>query len=183
MESGIQPPSGPAPQPVSEQVLWEGSPSQWQNVGFYLLMLLLALVIVPILWLWKSSPSHPQNSGLYLMIFAGWMILPLTFFIARWVETRSRRMTISNQRLRLRTGVFNRKTEDLELYRVKDLSLEEPFWDRMVGMSNIRVYSTDISTSFIELRGLKNGASIYEQLRAAVEARRASRRVGITELE
>lgn len=51
---------------------------------------------------------------------------------------------ITEDRLSFRKGIFNVTTQFIELYRVKDLELTEPFIYRFFGLSNIKVYSSDV---------------------------------------
>jgi uncharacterized membrane protein YdbT with pleckstrin-like domain len=76
-----------------------------------------------------------------------------------------------------RSGVFNRKTEEIELYRVRDSSLDEPLLLRLFGAGNVVVYAIDSSAPTIVLRGVRAAADVRQKLRAAVEAVREQKRV------
>ncbi|MEZ5300332.1 MAG: PH domain-containing protein [Verrucomicrobiales bacterium] len=52
---------------------------------------------------------------------------------ARW-NTKFYNYELTNERLKLSTGVLNRKTDVLELYRVKDMELEKPLHFRIFGL-------------------------------------------------
>jgi uncharacterized membrane protein YdbT with pleckstrin-like domain len=84
---------------------------------------------------------------------------------------------LTSQRLVLRSGVFNRKTEEIELYRVRDSSLDEPLLLRLFGAGNIVLYAIDTSAPTIVLRGVRGAAEVRQKLRAAVEATRDQKRV------
>jgi uncharacterized membrane protein YdbT with pleckstrin-like domain len=137
-----------------EEVIWEGSSSQVRNLHIYLLCALLSVLIVPII-----------------------------YAIVKWIQLRCRRYEVTTQRVRIRQGVFSKRTDELELYRVKDSTVLEPFWQRMFGIGNIVITTNDTTTPTLTLEALPHAPEIREKLRAAVEECRDRKRVRIAELE
>ena len=133
-----------------EQVVWTGTPSQWQNFGWFVACVLL----IPIPWaLWK------------------------------WLETRNTIYTLTSERLKFTRGVLSKTTEDLELYRVRDTKFQQSFWERMVGLGEIELYTTDETTSTIHLGFIRDAEAVREKMRALVEARRDAKRVRYLDAE
>jgi uncharacterized membrane protein YdbT with pleckstrin-like domain len=128
--------------------------------------------------LWKGSPSQAVNFGTYLLcLLLCWLVVPIFYALWRWIDTRMTEYELTSQRLVLRSGVFNRKTEEIELYRVRDSSLDEPLLLRLFGAGNIVLYAIDSSAPTIVLRGVRMAADVRQKLRAAVEAVREQKRV------
>ena len=128
--------------------------------------------------LWKGSPSQVVNLGAYLLcLLLFWLVVPIFYALWRWIDTRMTEYELTSQRLVLRSGVFNRKTEEIELYRVRDSSLDEPLFLRLFGTGNIVLYATDASAASFVLRAVKAAADVRQKLRAAVEAARDQKRV------
>jgi uncharacterized membrane protein YdbT with pleckstrin-like domain len=128
--------------------------------------------------LWKGSPSQAVNFGTYLLcLLLCWLVVPIFYALWRWIDTRMTEYELTSQRLVLRSGVFNRKTEEIELYRVRDSSLDEPLLLRLFGAGNILLYAIDSSAPTIVLRGVRMAADVRQKLRAAVEAVREQKRV------
>lgn len=127
---------------------------------------------------WKGSPSQVINFGTYVLcgLFC-WLIVPIVIAVARWIETRNRVYELTTERILITTGVFGKRTEQLELYRVKDLTLEEPFWKRMFGVGDIRLITSDPINPHLLLEALPNTKELKEQLRQNVEACRDRKRV------
>jgi uncharacterized membrane protein YdbT with pleckstrin-like domain len=147
--------TGSVPAPSStEQVIWTGSSSQVRNLHIYLLCALLCVLVIPIF-----------------------------YAIAKWIQLRARVYELTTQRIRIRQGVFSKRTDELELYRVKDSTVYEPFWQRMFGLGNIVVTTNDTTTPTLLLEALPNARDIREKLRAAIEECRDRKRVRIAELE
>ena len=137
-----------------EQPIWEGSSSQIRNLHIYLLCALLCVLVIPIF-----------------------------YAIAKWIQLRARHYEITSQRVRIRQGVFSKRTDELELYRVKDSTVFEPFWQRLFGLGNIVVTTNDATTPTLTLEALPHAAETREKLRAATEECRDRKRVRIAEIE
>lgn len=151
------------PARVSEELLWKGSPSQVLNLGKYLIALLLAAGIAV--------------GGIFFPPAWAALILPLGWALWIFIETRSVRHELTTERIRLYAGVFNQKMDDVELYRVKDTSMERPFWYRMFGLSTLIIETSDRSQPRIEIKAVGDGDNLRETLRKQVEFWRDRKRV------
>lgn len=132
----------------NEEILWSGTPSQLINIKCYTLC------------------------GLFF-----WTILPLFVMYWRYLKTRNTKFEITSQRLIIKEGVFNKKTEQIELYRVKDIHLEEPLLMRIFGLGNIRLDTSDKEFSEELLPAMKDAAWLKDKIRDTVEALRVKRNV------
>lgn len=148
---------------VSEEVLWKGSPSQVLNLGKYLLVLLLAIGIAV--------------GGFFFPPAWAALILPALWALWIYIETRSIHHELTTERIRLTQGIFNRKLDDVELYRVKDTSMERPFWYRFFGLSTLIIETSDRSQPRIEIKAVRDGDNLRETLRKQVEFWRDKKRV------
>ncbi len=123
---------------------------------------------------WTGTPSQMQNLGWYIACL---LLIPIPWAIWRWAVTRNTVYTLTDQRLSIRRGVFNRVTEDLELYRVRDTRLEQTFFERLFGLGEVVLFTTDTSTPELHLPWLKDAALLRETVRKFSEARRDAKRV------
>ena len=128
--------------------------------------------------LWKGSPSQVVNLGTYLLcLLLCWLVVPIFYALWRWIDTRMTEYELTSQRLVLSSGVFNRRTEEIELYRVRDTSLDEPLLLRLFGAGIVVVFATDSSTPSFVLRAVRGASAVRQKLRAAVEVARDQKRV------
>ena len=134
--------------------------------------------------IWAGSSSQVRNLHIYMLcgLFC-WLIVPIFYALAQWVLLRSRYYELTTQRLRIRQGVFSKRTDELELYRVNDSTVYEPFWQRFFGVGNIVITTNDTSSPSITLEALPNAPEIREKLRTAIEQCRERKRVRVTEME
>lgn len=148
-----------------ETSLWKGSTSLLVYFWSYLIWLLIAAAII-------VGATLALNPLLYLAL-----IVPITGILLRWMMTRSTIYELTTQRLRKTTGLLSKKLDELELYRVKDSTLEQPFLLRLFGLGNITIVSSDASLPTLVLEAVPSAYEVREKLRAAVEAERDRKRV------
>ena len=127
--------------------------------------------------LWKGTSSQLKNCGLFVACI---LLIPIPWALAAWLRTKCRVYTLTNERLLIESGVFNKTHETLELYRVRDLQHTEPFFLRLFGLQNIHLLATDLTTGNIVLDYLPKAAGLPDKLRAQIEACRG--RKGVREL-
>jgi uncharacterized membrane protein YdbT with pleckstrin-like domain len=162
------PNQSPTPQ---ETLVWRGTPSQWTNFGTYLFCLILAAGVGVAYYFVKP----PQQ--LILLV----LIVPVFWAICRWIATRCHRYEITSERVKITTGLLSRKTQELELYRVRDYSIVEPFWLRLVGRGNVVLVTADSTNPTFVLRAVPRVAELKDQIRANTERMRQRR--GVRSLE
>ncbi len=148
---------------MSEEILWKGSPSQVLNLGKYLIALALVAGITV--------------GGLFFPPAWIALVLPLGWAGWVWLETRCIRHVLTTERIKLYEGVLNQKLDDVELYRVKDTSMERPFWLRIFGLSTLVIETSDRSQPRIEIKAVRDGKNLRELLRKQVEYWRDRKRV------
>lgn len=132
--------------------------------------------------IWSGSPSQWVNFPLYVLcLLFFWLVVPLFVMAWKWLVLKNTTYELSSQRLKLRQGVLNKDMNDLELYRVRDYKLEQPFFLRLLGLSNITLNTSDSTTPMVVLRAVPGGESLRDQIRAAVEQCRIAK--GVREID
>jgi uncharacterized membrane protein YdbT with pleckstrin-like domain len=105
----------------------------------------------------------------YAYLFIG---LLKSFWI--FLNIRFNKIKVSNQRLIEENGIFSKITNELELFRVKDIVFEQPFLMRLVGLY---IITSDKTSPQVSLTGIKGGKSLKEDLRKIVEIERERKKV------
>src|SRR5688572_33477212 len=102
---------------------------------------------------WAGSPSQVLNVPVYLVCaLLCWLIVPIFYAIWKWLVLKNIRYELTTERLKLREGVLNKRLDEIELYRVRDYSLEQPLVLRLFGLSNITLRTADPSQPVVVLR-------------------------------
>ena len=88
---------------------------------------------------------------------------------------------LSDDRLFLETGLLNVKYEEINLYRVKDLTLQISFWQRIFKVGSVTVHSADETNAHLELKNIKNPKQVKELLHSSIEKAKDAKGVRIGE--
>jgi uncharacterized membrane protein YdbT with pleckstrin-like domain len=174
-----------APTPVEERMLWTGSPSQWLNFPRFLLSgILIIAMLAGIAAASVTGAATLGNLALPLSI-ALWvlMVLVLLYAIKKYLDIRYRIYTITDQRIRVTRGILSKRTDGLELYRVDDTLLLEPFILRLVARGNVRLVTSDHTNPEILIQAVPHARQLWEQLRMSVEACRDRKRTRVVDFE
>ncbi len=123
---------------------------------------------------WSGHPSQWQNLWWFVACV---LLLPIPWAFWRWLQTRNTTITLTDQRLKFTRGIVTRSTEDLELYRVRDSHFEQNMLERLVGLGQVVLYTTDETSPEIRLNFIRDAEAVREKVRTLVEARRDAKRV------
>lgn len=134
--------------------------------------------------LWVGTSSHISKLGTYLLcLLFCWLIVPI--FIAVWtaLKINSTRYQLTTERLQITEGIFSKRTEQIELYRVKDLTLEHPFIYRIFSKGNILFFTSDHTLQNFSLEAISNADGVMDVVREQVELCRERKRVREIDIE
>ena len=133
---------------------------------------------------WSGSPSQLLNFPVFLVCtLLCWLIVPVFIAIWKWLVVHNIRYELTSERLKIRRGVLNKELEELELYRVRDYRLEQPFWLRLFSLGNVTVTSTDVSQPQVTLRAIADSERVRELIRRNVEDCRTKKGVRSLDLQ
>jgi uncharacterized membrane protein YdbT with pleckstrin-like domain len=152
-----------------ETTIWTGSPSQWLNLGWFMASVLVAAGFIAA----AAITSQP--------LLAVGAVIPVLFALSKALIVRTTRVEVTTERITTTAGVFSRHKWDIELYRVKDTTLHEPFLLRLVRRANILIVSSDRTSPVVTLRALPNAEWLRQQIRSNVEQLRLKR--GVREMD
>ncbi len=130
--------------------------------------------------LFSGRPALIQGLG-------GLLLTILTvglWLIVRFFQTRGVHYKITSQRVVIEQGMFSKRMEQLDLYRVVDYVVERPFGQRIMGTGNIILEAMDKTTPEIRIVGIKTDVvSLYEKLRYSTEQEKKKRGVRVLDVE
>ncbi len=89
---------------------------------------------------------------------------------------------LSDDRLFVNTGLLNLRTEEILLYRIRDIGMRRSLGQRIFGVGSIDVASSDQTRPQLEIRNIRNAAKVKELLHESVEKMKLERRLRVNEL-
>lgn len=149
-----------------EKIIHQTSPSQIVNLKYFFISGILAVGIVFL--------SYSLENPILLIL----LLVPVLYAWWKWMLVKSERFTLTDQRIIVTKGIFKKFTNETELYRVRDTSIEEPFFYRIFGVGNIVVYSTDDAEGRLSFDAFQKPHWIKDQIRNYAELSRRNRRWG-----
>lgn len=149
---------------TQEQVVWEGSQSQVLNFGIFISMGIVSLIILVV-------------SLMFFPLAAVLVVIPLAYILVKWIVVKNHRYKVTTERIFYTTGIFSKRTEAMELYRVRDVDMYEPFWQRLFKLGNVSLTTSDKTSMNFLLKAVPNPAELMNNIRKNVELRRDVKRV------
>lgn len=160
---------------MEEKQVWSGSSSQIVNLGVFILCgLAFAALLAALIILWPKL----ENLGTAALAPAFVILLsPLAYALIKAILIRSVRYDVTSERIKITSGILSKKGTALELYRVKDYTLEAPFLYRLFGLGNVNLQTSDRSNPQIVLKAVPHAKKLMDDIRTHVELRRDQKRV------
>ena len=121
---------------------------------------------------WK--PAYRARLGLLVwgVVLTPVVGIGLILLLRAWYLVASTRYRLTTQRLFAQTGLIAKNLEEVELFRVKDVTLSQGVLDRMLGTGRVTVLSTDDTAPRLELAGIRDPLAAKEAIRTAFRAAR-----------
>lgn len=152
---------------MEEKTICELSPSQLLNLKAYIFCIITIVVIV------AAAIFTKINFVLTLLS------VPVLYALWKYITLKSIKLKLTDQRIIVSEGVLNKTTNETELYRIRDSSIEEPLFYRMFGCGNIIIYTTDEADATLHFKAYKKPHWLKDQVRNYSEVCRQSKRYGI----
>ncbi len=150
----------------TEKIIHQTCPSQVRNLVPFVISILLAAGIV--------TAAVLANNNLILIA----LVIPVLYGFWKWLEIKTTKLTITDERIIVSEGILNKTTNETELYRVRDTTIREPFFYRIFGLGTIVVFTTDEATATHNFVGYKKPHWVKDQIRNYSEACRQKKRWG-----
>lgn len=124
--------------------------------------------------------------GMVILSFAlpmalGAALLGAFYAAWRYMVINAMVFEVTSERIKHRSGVFNKSVNEMELYRVRDYQVQQPFFLRLVGRGNVLVTGSDRSHHELVLWAVPDSEKVANTIRSLVEKARKAR--GVRDLD
>lgn len=96
-----------------------------------------------------------------------WCGLPWTFTVYSFDE----------ERIFVDTGFFNKRQDEIRMYRVLDITVTRKFGQRIFGMGSIQLKTSDKTMGDFEIKNIKKVMDVKMQLSDLIEVNREKKRI------
>lgn len=166
----MAPPISPAQAPAQEQTLWRGSPSAMLLAGYFALMI-VTIVVLPLLARFFAS-TLPDLDRAAKLVRTTWIVTAILFvievlmFLVAWIRLRSTHYIVTNQRVLIEQGIFSKTVDEIDLRYIDDSSFSQGILDRLLGIGNVTLVSSDKTNPRYVLRSINNPRGVRETIRS-----------------
>lgn len=173
----------PPLQDAKEEIIYSGGPAQVLNYNTFALcgFLFAMALIAPGIYNNALAEPYPSLREPYMIVSKFLFFAPILWAFWVWLVIRCHRYVVSTEELHESSGVFSRRTDVLQLYRVKDITLDQPFTLRIFGCGNIVMDTSDKTTPIVVLKAVKSPKPLVKVLTRHVEMMRSIK--GVREID
>ena len=129
-------------------------------------------------WGWLRGTLAGWGTLLLCLVLVGFVIIAV-----KWFENLATTYELTEDRLILHRGIFNKSIDEIELYRVKDIRIDFSLIQQWAGIGTITLISSDETTGSTPLviSDIEMAKQRREKLRDLVNAARRLR--GVREID
>ncbi len=142
----------------TEKDLFSGYPAMIYSVGQLVPFLVVAALAIIVGW------RLGTNLGI-LYTFLGFLIACAILWFRFYLKSRSIHYEITTQRVKLERGLLSTKQESLELFRIDHFEFLKPLGMRLLGQSELHLFSSDAEFENFYIYGVPDLEAIAETLR------------------
>ena len=122
--------------------------------------------------------GYGRSLAAYVAAFvAAAFLLWSAYLLATFAGRRAVTYRLSASRIEIEKGILGKRFESIELWRVRDVVLEQTALERLRGVGRITLYSTDQVEPQLEVGPIANAKPVFDRLRDAVAAARKDAKV------
>jgi uncharacterized membrane protein YdbT with pleckstrin-like domain len=171
------------------EVLFSGQPTLWVIAGTLVncgtlmsfAVLLMFWHIERIAWLNFSFQQAAVFGKYRLLVGIGLFIVVGVYLFYKVMQVRMTHYEVSTERIEYGTGLFDRRIDNLDMFRVIDIKLRRNFLDCIVGVGTVSLTTTDKSHPEFEFKKVADSRELYDAIKKASLS--ADRRTNVIHME
>jgi hypothetical protein len=184
-----QEPEDDQPEEKPESIV--ASPSLWSITGtLFSAAIFFALGMILLLWpmaeLLQKIPNFPEARRLQTEQYIHYAGMGLCFIVLLVVaykiaRLKSVRYEICADRIEWMRGIFSRKIDNLDMFRIVDIKLHRSLLDCLLGIGTLTLITKDPSDPTFEFEKISRPRQVYDFIKNA--SLNADRRQGVIHME
>lgn len=168
--AGFAPITGPAAAAVAEETLWRGTPS-WRVLVGKVALMIVTVIVIPVAASFVSSHTADLEMSGRIMKIGWWataiaVLLQMIGFLIVLMRLQSTHYTITNQRVMTERGILSKSLSEIDLRYIDDTQFFQSLTDRILGIGNVTLVSSDKALPTTMLHGIHDPRAIREMIRA-----------------
>jgi len=154
---------------------------------FFLFWLAISAVIIVYekrilsLFIHLIPQFNPYFKSTLEIVAIGIGSIALLWFIAKVIIHQSHIFRITKDRIEYEIGVFSKRVENMDMWRVNDISFHRTILHAILGVGTIMIHSSDPSDPLIKLGPIRGSKNLFNVLQRV--QREADKRNGVVHVE
>jgi len=111
----------------------------------------------------------------------GTILMTIGIVIIRVAQLKSIHYEVSPERIEFARGIFSRKIDNMDMFRIVDLKLHRSLLDCLTGVGTVTLITKDESDPFFDFEKVANPKKLYDRLKKA--SLEADRKQGVVHLD
>lgn len=159
----------PPPDAIEEEALWDEYPSMRTAIPAITLWILGGIAVVITL----QFVPLPMMGASQLAVAVVVGIIVIAVLIRYFIRFYSTKYRLTTQRIFVTHGLMNKRTDEVELEKYKDIFVNHGFWDKIVGCGDIEMITSDVTNPTIRIIDVRDPFGKKEDIRSAAKDRKA----------
>lgn len=161
--------------PSDRRTLYDGSPSWKAFLGYYIVIVLGALIVMAILR--AGFENELTTLGTKTMHVLIPIAVAVAFGFGIMFYRNSIKFRVTTTVIEWERGVLSKRIDVLQLWRIRDVVYKQNLVDRILGIAHVEIVASDATTPDLEIVGLPASRQLFEQIRDSIEIQRQSKNV------
>ena len=150
--------------------MWRGSPS-WRVLIAKVVMMVLTVIVIPLAARFISSLTADLDLSSKIMKIGWWLtalvlLYQIVTFLFALLRLQSTLYTVTNQRILFEQGILSKSLSEIDLRSLDDTQFFQSFTDRLLGIGNVTLVSSDKALPVTVLRGVHDPRNLREIIRS-----------------
>ncbi len=161
---------------MTETVHFNEHPSMRTALPSMLLIGILGIGAILLLGLLERKPGEPLYLGLPILqaiALAVTVVLLIGVWLNYFIRTHSTGYKLTSQRIFLATGLLNKRTDEIELEKYKDVIVHQSFMNKMMGCGDVKIVTGDSTDPTVDMIDVIDPIGKKELIRSAARQRKS----------
>jgi len=154
---------------IDTEILFQGPMSRFslaKNVIALVFWIVVAVLVATIGA--KIAAAQSEELPPFVRTLAAVVVLvALLVSLKHYLVWKSTTWTITNDRIEYQVGVFSKRVENMDLWRVDDVSFRQRGLDWLFGLGTVVVLSSDKTDASLEIGPIRGARKLFDKLKYA----------------